>query len=360
MAKPAEGPAVSMRVAGHENCLSCHAKNAAGKKAHGPLHCANCHDKTRFEALPNLTRNPSILTMERPTGVVLRDTLMPQAAPLSPLYPAGPRWPTAMKAVPFNHSLHEQALNCRDCHHTSVRSSCITCHTAYGDPKGNNIPLSQAMHSVTSNFSCVSCHMRASTTAPECAGCHTPRPVKDSGQNCAFCHRAELTTENRGVLLASSNLPVAEAAQAKQEAELASPPSVPNEQPTEVRIDALSREYRPVFFTHQKHLDGLRSSINRRAPGMIGLHAKNGTECAACHHRSPKLTPDMTPPRCASCHPANMPTGVTSMPDGRPLLKAAYHQRCMDCHTRMQREKPAANDCKSCHVKRRPGEAPIW
>ena len=48
------------------------------------------------------------------------------------------------------------------------------------------------------------------------------------------------------------------------------------------------------------------------------------------------------------------------MPDGRPLFKAAYHQRCMDCHTRMKVEKPRASDCQSCHIKRDPAEAPVW
>jgi hypothetical protein len=277
-----------------------------------------------------------------------------------------------MKAVPFNHSLHEQAITCRDCHHATVRQSCITCHTANGDPKGNKIPLSQAMHSMTSQHSCVSCHTRASAAAPECAGCHTPRPVKDSGQNCAFCHRAGSGAEKQGSLLASFNLPEADAdaeqagrkeaqsASSQQEPAFASPPSVPDGQPQKVRLDALSQAYRPVCFAHQQHLDGLRDAIKRRAPGMIGLHMKNGTECAACHHRSPKLKPGMTPPRCVSCHPANMPTGVTSMPDGRPLLKAAYHMRCMDCHTRMQREQPAAHNCRSCHAARQEGEAPVW
>ena len=40
---------------------------------------------------------------------------------------------TVMPAVPFDHGLHERALNCVDCHHTSVKQSCITCHTPSGD-----------------------------------------------------------------------------------------------------------------------------------------------------------------------------------------------------------------------------------
>ena len=50
-----------------------------------------------------------------------------------------------MPAVPFDHSLHERVLNCADCHHTSVKQPCISCHTPEGDPKGKNITLAQAM-----------------------------------------------------------------------------------------------------------------------------------------------------------------------------------------------------------------------
>ena len=130
--------------------------------------------------------------------------------------------------------------------------------------------------------------------------------------------------------------------------------------PEKVRIELMSKEFRPVDFAHAQHLQKLRAGIGRKAAGLQGMHAKDGLECAACHHNSPRLKEGMTPPRCVSCHPANLPAGVTTMPDGRPLLKAAYHQRCMDCHTRMKLEKPRATDCQACHIKRDPAEAPVW
>ena len=438
-----------LRAAAHEVCMKCHAALAELKQPHGPLDCATCHDKNRFEALPRFEASPSIMTMDRPTGVLLTDKVTPPQKPLAPLYPQGPKWPTAMPAVPFDHSLHERALNCADCHHTSVKQPCITCHTPNGDAKGKNITLAQAMHSVTAKNSCVSCHARLTTSAPECAGCHTPRPVSKSGNNCAFCHRAGPEVTGTMGLMAPSNLPVPQAVapqedaaqqgqkraqaahQPAQENRLAAtaillppvektdaardagaeanlapsaillpPPDknaapaaptapgkaaavtpqgpVVDEQsgepvsatpklgpvsdglPEKVRIGGMSSEYRPVDFTHAGHLQKLRAAIGKRAPGLQGMHAKNGLECAACHHHSPRLTPGMTPPRCSSCHPAALPAGQTIMPDGRPLLKAAYHQRCMDCHTRMRVEKPKANDCQSCHIKREAGEAPVW
>jgi len=130
--------------------------------------------------------------------------------------------------------------------------------------------------------------------------------------------------------------------------------------PEKVRIELMSKEFRPVDFAHAQHLQKLRAAISRKAPGLQGMHAKDGLECAACHHHSPRLKEGMTPPKCVSCHPANLPTGITIMPDGRPLLKAAYHQRCMVCHTRMKLEKPRSTDCQACHIKRNPAEAPVW
>ena len=130
--------------------------------------------------------------------------------------------------------------------------------------------------------------------------------------------------------------------------------------PDKVRIELMSKEFRPVDFAHAQHLQKLRAAIGRKAPGLQGMHAKDGLECAACHHNSPRLKQGMTPPKCVSCHPVSLPTGVTTMPDGRPLLKAAYHQRCMDCHTRMKVEKPRATDCQACHIKRDKAEAPVW
>ena len=454
-----------LRAAAHEVCMKCHVSLMEQKQPHGPVDCATCHDKARFDALPRFEASPAIMTMDRPTGVLLTDKMTPPQKPLAPLYPQGSKWPTAMPAVPFDHSLHERALNCVDCHHTSVKQSCITCHTPNGDPKGKNIPLAQAMHSVTSKNSCVSCHTSLTTSAPECAGCHTPRPVSKSGSNCAFCHRAGPGVKGSMGLMLPSNLPApqpatpaaeaaaqpqTQAAHAAQQgdrlapsaillpADTASKPAdkaastleaplaptaillpppdktaagngladknaakptpadnsaaakvlaptagpsvapadsgnaadnvsdaprlgpVSDGLPEKVRIELMSKEYRPVDFAHAQHLQKLRAAIGRKAAGLQGMHAKDGLECAACHHNSPRLKPGMTPPRCVSCHPASLPAGVTTMPDGRPLLKAAYHQRCMDCHTRMKVEKPRASDCQSCHIKRDPAEAPVW
>lgn len=57
-----------LRAAAHEVCMKCHASLAEQKLPHGPVDCATCHDKARFEALPRFEASPSIMTMDRPTA----------------------------------------------------------------------------------------------------------------------------------------------------------------------------------------------------------------------------------------------------------------------------------------------------
>ena len=51
-----------LRAAAHEVCLKCHASLAEQKQPHGPLDCATCHDKAKFEALPRFSADPAIMT----------------------------------------------------------------------------------------------------------------------------------------------------------------------------------------------------------------------------------------------------------------------------------------------------------
>ena len=455
-----------LRMAAHETCLRCHAELATQKKAHGPLDCDSCHNKERFEALPRIEGNPSLLTMDRPTGLMLTPRIKTVQQPLGAVYPTGPEWPTSMPVVPFNHGLHERSLNCVDCHHSSVKQACITCHTPYGDPRGKGITLTRIMHSVTAKNSCVSCHARIKTAAPECRGCHQTRPIEERGTDCAFCHRAASGVKATMGLMLASNLPepqveersVETTAPPKEQVRriaammapqpepklsptaillpgtesklgpvpepllaptairlppseprqdpapepllapsaILLPPSmpgrdtepesrplstdipvtpapamsgkapviveamspllslgpIPDNMPGKVRIGAMIDEYLPVEFEHAKHLEKLQGAIGRQASGLLSMHRKDGRDCAACHHHGSRIEPGGTPPRCGSCHMAKLPGDKTSMPDGRPLLKAAFHLRCMDCHKRMGLEKPGATDCVACHAKK--------
>ena len=52
----------------------------------------------------------------------------------------------------------------------------------------------------------------------------------------------------------------------------------------------------------------------------------------------------------------NLPTHLKYFPSLGEITLSLF----MDCHTRMKVEKPRANDCQSCHIKRDPAEAPVW
>ena len=86
--------------------------------------------------------------------------------------------------------------------------------------------------------------------------------------------------------------------------------------------------YKPVRFMHTKHAADIQ-------------------DCALCHHFRPADPEAKETTRCSACHqePFN-----PQHPD-RLGLKAAYHQRCMDCHQEMAK---GPVDCIGCHAKNVP------
>jgi hypothetical protein len=310
---------MSLTEAGHELCLSCHTRERAAERAAGPVQCSSCHDRAGWESYsamyPGAARN-----VGQPAGMLLGSY-----APEDPLsleaHAAG--WKQAMPPVLFNHRLHERNEDCASCHHSTVRRACSSCHTQEGSEDGNYVSLAGAMHSDNPRFtSCVSCHREVVETSPECAGCHAARPARSAGEACGFCHRP---APGPGDMPAFVSGRPAGTGSVKE-------------------IGRLSEEYGAVPFAHTAHVQRLADIIAERAPGMSAAHLKDRILCQSCHHNSP---PDSIP-ECASCHPAALNAGGFP-PDGRPLLKAAYHQLCMDCHTRMEVKAPPAADCTACH-----------
>jgi predicted CXXCH cytochrome family protein len=221
----------------------------------------------------------------------------------------------------FNHTLHERNEDCSSCHHSTVRQACSSCHTQEGGEKGHYVSLAQAMHSDNPRFtSCVSCHEEVKASSPECAGCHAIQPAR-AAPDCGFCHQRR-TPADRPAFVSGR----------------------PAGTGFVLEIGRLSEEYGKVEFAHSAHVQRLTDIIGERAPGMSAAHLKNHLLCQSCHHNS---SPE-TRPECASCHPAST-SGGNFPPDGRPLLKAAYHQLCMDCHTRMEVKAVPAADCSACH-----------
>ncbi len=400
-----------LRVAAHTTCVKCHFSLNEKKEAHGPFDCAGCHSQKDADNLPSFAVNPSFITMDRPTGVLLtgRSTQKEGGNPATSA--SGASQNGSMPPVPFDHSAHERSVDCAVCHHNSIRQSCITCHTPQGDSKGKNITFAQAMHSRASGHSCVSCHASLTARYTECRGCHTQHTA--AGENCAFCHRTtdrpiekekpvaigaapaqrhinsipDVVLSPKAILrevpelspvpsphlapsailmqpdpvkpssLVKEDSPAARTEVVQTETETVGPieitpaepllPAVKKTMPATVEISSMSREYHAVKFPHDTHMKKLRAGIVLRSPALAGVHSRNSLECMACHHHSPPITEETTPPACGSCHPNHQNTDKD-----RPSLKVAYHQRCMDCHTRMGLEKPKASDCQSCHRKK--------
>jgi len=217
----------------------------------------------------------------------------------------------------FNHKKHEDALagNCDACHHTGDQVACSSCHTSQGSPDGGNVQLSDAMHRATAKQSCVGCHL-TQTKKPECAGCHrniAPGPRKS---NCAVCHTD------------------AQAGQTSVQAPAG---------PDTVQIGGLSKQFMPVAFDHAAHLQALKDAAKGDLPKAF--HSNDAALCAGCHHHTPM---GQTPPKCGTCH-------GSQDQDGRPGLKAAYHNLCNQCHTAMMpgSEPVAAKDCAGCHAPKK-------
>lgn len=328
----------------HGKCISCHLALApSGVKA--PVTCAACHNAAAKAEYAKLTPAPR-LQVGQPDSVAMgvppsaKDSAVPTpppavegALPDAELDAATQRQPS-MPPVVFNHKLHEAATeSCVGCHHNTLQK-CSSCHTPDGNDKGGKVTLMTAMHSPTSNASCVGCHETRKTAAPECAGCHAVMPKSKAAQsNCASCH-----------------VPPAASPAGAAKPDLA---SIIAAAPETVSIGAMANEYEPVAFAHRQHIEKLVAGIDKTSPGMMRFHAEPYALCASCHHNSPLSA---TPPTCASCHAKG--TGdlkAALQQNERPELKTAYHQQCMSCHTSMGLAKPANADCASCHAKRAPG-----
>ena len=82
-------------------------------------------------------------------------------------------------------------------------------------------------------------------------------------------------------------------------------------------------------------------------------HVEAGLSCKDCHHLyengknildESKLEEGNQDIRCSACHGSTF----------RPNLEQAFHNQCMGCHTRYQKEKKKTGPrfCGECHVKK--------
>ncbi len=328
---------ISMRKASHQACVDCHLKQLAQDKDAGPVKCGSCHDPVEqklvkvIEDVPRMKRNqPDAVFVKNSKTGSPADNPQPQASPT---------------LVPFNHKGHEGYNDtCRVCHHAEM-DACAQCHTLQGAKEGRNIKLSQAMHQLGSDQSCIGCHQN-NQKKPECAGCHTSisrtRSI-EAKESCRMCHLdarqiaagTEIMLDPQDKMLAARLL--------KERRPITA--TYPDEEiPENVSIKAIADQYGPVELPHRKIVKTLMTNIEDNKISSY-FHRDAGTLCQGCHHASPETR---KPPRCSSCHgkpfDENNPL--------RPGLMAAYHQQCMECHSAMGLKKPQATDCTGCHKKK--------
>lgn len=361
----------------HKKCISCH--QALGPQEAKALTCNSCHDAKTKAGYAKLSPPPR-LEAGQPDAVMMGLPKTPGDSSMPPVPPAmqgavpdkkldaATSLQPSMPPVVFDHKRHETtAENCTSCHHNTLQK-CSTCHTPQGNPKGKNVTEATAMHMPTSSRSCVGCHETRKTATPECASCHGGMPAK-AQPNCESCHQpldgkkiSPADPRMRGHLppgmpehqmhgAIPGMIPggMTEYAAQKIMAERAKTPAPDySNVPEKLVLGLLADKFEPSVFPHRAIVEKLAAGIKDAAPGMMWFHASPNTLCASCHHNSP---PSATPPSCVSCHAKGAAAHVPAPADNRPLLKVAYHQQCMSCHTRMD-IKPAATDCAGCHALR--------
>jgi hypothetical protein len=316
----------AIRNASHDSCVQCHQSLKAKKISAGPVLCAGCHDESmqakieKPEQAPRLKRN------------------QPDLAAITGWKDGGKDSSGFMKAVAFNHKLHEaKTQSCKTCHHQTLKK-CSDCHSTDGaDVKGGFVSLEKAMHNTDTTQSCAGCHQQ-NTATKDCAGCHAIMPATSPGSaSCETCHSLKkeqldaMGPENavKGVL-ASLDARYTKVAVDKI--------------PEEVTIGMLSDDYKPSSFPHRKVVQAIINKVETNEMAK-SFHGDQAGLCMGCHHNSPKT---LEPPKCASCHSKNGPD-----PDGRPGLKGAYHGQCITCHQKMEVETVLATDCVKCHEEKK-------
>lgn len=327
-----EGNRISIQLASHRSCISCHRRLALQGKKTGPVECAGCHSpegQARIKRIahpPRLERNQPDFTLVRAHG--------PDAPPNMPA--------AQMPRVPFNHKAHEGYTDsCRVCHHAAL-TSCAGCHSIQGKPEGGRVKLAQAMHQPDAPMSCVGCH-KAQQRKPACAGCHESIPPErawTSESACKVCHVPYATGRYPQDKAARGSLAARLLASHNKEQQMVAT----NDIPETVTIDHLVNRFEAVQMPHRKMVLKIAALI-RDNHLATAFHTQATTLCQGCHHHSP---PSLTPPRCGACH------GRTSdaLNPTRPGLMAAFHEQCLGCHKRMGVTNPAEHDCTACHARR--------
>ncbi|WP_366945193.1 cytochrome c3 family protein [Desulfoluna sp.] len=139
---------VSPKNSSHALCITCHLNVRTSGETSAPLDCTGCH------ANPPASASSS------------EDTLLSENVAHG-------------GEVTFDHDLHESAdIACDVCHHKEPETSCSECHTDGASPESGGITLQVAMHTRSSERSCLGCHeSMGAGVVDDCTGCHEPFTV---------------------------------------------------------------------------------------------------------------------------------------------------------------------------------------
>ena len=304
----------------HTRCLNCHLyykKQDEGKKKAKdekeiPIECAQCHTG-KYKTIAELEKVPRPDSGQAEKAFIDVDK-------------------AKMKGVPFDHKSHQtQSKTCRGCHHETL-NACKECHTLIGNPDGGNINIAGAYHEISSEQSCSGCHT-VKKAEKNCNGCHhaiMPVDAQTKGPKkaiCAICH------SGKRELLPATKLSIAGLDTEKVK--------------KEVEVKILEKEYEPSKFPHIKIIEKMVKISNDDKLGSY-FHRDLQTLCEGCHHqsRAEAEAKKDEPPYCRNCHSiAFDPQRIN-----RPRLLAAYHRQCIQCHQKMELEKP--KECKECHKEK--------
>ncbi len=157
LAKPEKG-VKSLEQAAHLQCVQCHLDLAnQGVKDNGPYLCAGCHSAAGQALIAK--KNQEVVAKLPNKEVPRLKRGQPDAALITSMPEEGKAVKAAaMDPVAFDHKAHEKYNNnCRVCHHAGMEA-CGDCHTVAGSKEGGSVTLEKAMHSRSSQQSCIGCH----------------------------------------------------------------------------------------------------------------------------------------------------------------------------------------------------------
>jgi len=114
-------------------------------------------------------------------------------------------------------------------------------------------------------------------------------------------------------------------------------------------VSPLNAQPEKIVLNHSTAFEGKKRPP---VPFPHNRHVESGLSCKDCHHvyqngknvlDEGKLEEGNQGIRCSSCHG----------PKSRPHLERAFHDQCIGCHTKYEKEKKKTGPrfCGGCHVK---------